>query len=378
MVWQAGTKSLGECPTGDDMTNRSVSLLRIADRAAGRDNNFNLLRMLAAAGVLISHAYPITLGPKTPQPLSGALQGITLGMLSVMVFFAISGFFITRSFAQKATLRGFLEARILRLFPALAVVLILTILVAGLFLTTASPGVFWAAAPEYFLRNLMLFYPKYELPGVFETTPFGPAINGSLWTLNYEVLCYLGVVLCGLLGLLVRPPLFAMGLVLFVATHVAGQVLQLHPRIENLLRLGLPFGIGMAFWVWRAVIPLSWVLAGLLCLAAALLRPTLLFEPMLTLALTYTIFVLGYARSPFLERYNRLGDYSYGTYVYAFPLQQWIAALGVVSPILNIALSLPLVLVCAILSWTFVEAPALRLRSRRRRGTEDAARTAAE
>lgn len=360
------------------MTGKRTHLLRIADRAAGRDNNFNLLRMLAAAGVLISHAYPISLGPKAVQPLAGSLQGITLGMLSVMVFFAISGFFITRSFAQKTTLRGFFEARILRLFPALAVVLIMTILVAGLFLTTASPRVFWAAVPEYFLRNFTLFYPKYELPGVFETTPFGPAINGSLWTLNYEVLCYLGVVLCGLLGLFARPRLFAAALVLFILAHVAGQMMQLHPRVENLLRLGLPFGIGMAFWVWRAVIPLSWTLAVLLCLAAALLRPTLLFEPVLTLALAYSVFVLGYARSPLLKRYNRLGDYSYGTYVYAFPLQQWIAALGVASPLLNIALSLPLVLVCAVLSWTFVEAPALRLRSRRGRNAEGAARTAAE
>lgn len=130
---------------------------RIADRASGRDNNFNLLRILAALGVLVSHAYPISLGFGTPEPLSAVLGGVTLGTVSVMIFFSISGFFITRSFAGRTSVARFLQARCLRLFPALVVVLITTLLVGGIWLTTAAPVVFWAAAPDYFLRNLGLF-----------------------------------------------------------------------------------------------------------------------------------------------------------------------------------------------------------------------------
>ena len=240
----------------------------IADRAAGRDNNFNLLRILAALGVLVSHAYPISLGVDAPEPLSALLGDVTLGTVSVMIFFSISGFFIARSFAGRTSLARFLQARCLRLFPALIVVLMVTLFICGFWLTTAAPGVFWAAAPDYFLHNVTLFSLHYELPGVFAANPYGPPINGSLWTLNYEVLCYLGVVLAGLAGLLERPWLFAVALAGFATAYSVNLVHPLHPRIDSLLMLGLPFAIGMSFWVWRRVIPLSAPLAVvLLCLA---------------------------------------------------------------------------------------------------------------
>lgn len=97
-------------------------MIRIGDLSAGHDNNFNLLRMLAATGVLVSHAYPISLGAGAVEPLESLLKGTSLGGICVMIFFAISGFFISRSFAGKSSLKSFLRARALRLFPALAVV----------------------------------------------------------------------------------------------------------------------------------------------------------------------------------------------------------------------------------------------------------------
>ena len=340
------------------------ALPRIGDRAGGRDNNFNLLRILAAVGVLISHAYPISLGPEAAEPLSGLLGGITLGTVGVMVFFSISGFFITRSFAGRSSLARFAQARCLRLFPALIVVLLVTVLVSGLWLTTADPAVFWKAAPEYLLRNVSLFFLQYDLPGVFTVNVFGPAINGSLWTLNYEVLCYLGVVLVGLAGLLTRPWLFALATVCFVAVYSFNEIHPLHVRIDSLLMLALPFVIGMSFWVWRRVIPLSLLLAVALFGLAYLVHRTALLEPVLALALSYLMFVIGYAKIPVLAGYNRLGDYSYGTYVYAFPIQQLVASFGVASPLVNIALALPATLICAMLSCHLVESPAMRLKSK--------------
>ena len=242
-------------------------------------------------------------------------------------------------------------------------VLALTVFAAAL-LTTAPAGIYWSAVPEYFFRNATLFFLKFDLPGVFETNPYGPPINGSLWTLNYEVLCYLGVVLAGLLGLLGRPMYFALALLVFGAAYAAGMVFTLHPRIEALLVLALPFSAGMSFWVWRDRIPLSPVLLLLACLLAGLAWPTPLFLPVFTLAISYAVFLLGYARLPGLEGYNRLGDYSYGTYLYAFPVQQFIAWLGDLGPLGNIALAVPVTLVLAILSWHLVEAPAMTWKAR--------------
>lgn len=331
---------------------------RIADRAQGRDNHFNLIRMIAASGVLVSHTWPIALGPEAVQPLK-PLLGLTLGTVCVYVFFAISGFFIAKSFDRSVTRRRFLEARALRLFPALIVVLILTVLVAGLFVTTAPPAVFWADVPGYLLRNLSLIWLDYDLPGVFESTPYGPPINGSLWTLFHEVVCYAGVFLAGICGLLRAPRLFAGAFVLVVLGCLAVPALPVHPKIVALASLALPFAIGTAFYVWRTHVPLHWGLAVGLALLAGLSVGTIAFKPVFALALCYWVFWLGLGQMPALLAYNRLGDYSYGVYIYAFPLQQLAASHGAVTPLVNMALAFPVTLICAVLSWHLIEKPAL-------------------
>lgn len=93
-----------------------------AKHRSDRQNNFNLLRIIAALAVLVSHAYPIALGPGTPEPLAGVL-GINLGEVAVLMFFAISGYFISRSFHNKRSILEFVVARILRIYPALLAVL---------------------------------------------------------------------------------------------------------------------------------------------------------------------------------------------------------------------------------------------------------------
>ncbi|NOD90925.1 MULTISPECIES: acyltransferase [unclassified Ruegeria] len=335
---------------------------RIADRADGRDNNFNLIRIIAATLVLVAHAYPLSLGGAYGQPFESVLHGLSLGMMCVWAFFAISGFFITRSFDRKPSAKAFLIARGLRLFPALAVVTLISILIAGFVLTQAPPTVFWSEAGEYFIRNMLLFKLQYDLPGVFQNNPYGPAINGSLWSLSYEVTCYVGVLICGVLGLLGHRKIFAGMAIAFLCFYALTAFVDLNPRIETLTTLGLPFLSGMVLYLWRDEIPLSWgVLAVMAALAlAAWLTP--LFLPVFAVALSYAVFVLGYAQWPALLQYNRLGDYSYGVYIYAFPIQQLVAQSGVTTPAINMAISLPFTLFCAVLSWHLIEAPAMKLR----------------
>lgn len=352
---------MGDGVTALDRASR-IGQADLAGATASHDNNFNLIRMLAATGVLVSHAYPIALGPGAAEPLQGLLGGISLGSVCVYVFFAISGYFIAQSFARSRTHRRFVEARLLRLFPALAVVLVVTIVVAGAFYTTASPSEFWVGAATYLLRNVTLFFLQYPLPGVLEGNPYGPVLNGSLWTLQYEVLCYAGVFAAGVAGLLRRGPMLAGLLVAAAVVHAAAPMVDLHPRLKLLIELGFPFAVGVGLFVWRDRVPLSGVLAATLLLLAGLLRPTPLFATAFVVALSYASFWIGCLRSPMLQAYNRLGDYSYGMYIYAFPIQQLAAHHGATSPLLNIAVALPLTLVCAVLSWVLVEKRALALK----------------
>ena len=100
-----------------DSTRRRFRPSMDPQSPSGRDNNFNLLRILAAGAVLVSHAYPISLGPGTPEPLYHTL-GMTLGTLAVLTFFAISGYFISRSFHSRSSVLDFVVARMLNLLLA--------------------------------------------------------------------------------------------------------------------------------------------------------------------------------------------------------------------------------------------------------------------
>jgi peptidoglycan/LPS O-acetylase OafA/YrhL len=336
----------------------------------GRDNNLNLIRMVAALAVLVSHAWPLTLGPGTVQPLE-RLLGVPLGFLAVWVFFAVSGFLIARSFERQPTVGRWAMARILRLFPALAVVLVLTVTVLGP-LVTELPLAAYLTRTEtltYVPRNLSLAFLQFDLPGVFRDQPYPGAINGSLWTLFHEVACYAGVLVLGLLGILRNRVAMAVLLAGFLLAHHA--VLQtglgdLVPgKLRALMGLALPFAAGVGLYVWRDRVRLHPAGVAALALLAWLGRETPFHPLLLVLALSYGVFVLAHLPGAFLRRYNRLGDYSYGVYIYAFPMQQLMVHLfQPMDPLTNIALAVPATLGLAVLSWTWVEKPALDLNRR--------------
>jgi peptidoglycan/LPS O-acetylase OafA/YrhL len=333
--------------------------------SGGRDNNLNLIRIIAALGVLVSHAYPISLGPGALEPLEASI-GVTLGTVSVYIFFVISGFLITQSFDRSSAHSNWLAARILRLYPALIVVTLATALVLGPWVTTLPINEYFKdpAVPSYVVRNIGLAFLQYELPGVFESNPYGGAINGSLWTLIYEIACYGGVLMAGLLGLVGRKRPFIAALAIYLGFNVAIQVFGwqslLPGRVGNFLDLSLPFAIGMLFYAVRSSLPLSWM-AGLGAAAlAALAHGTPWFPPLFVAVLCYWVFLVAYLPGGFIRKYNELGDYSYGVYILAFPTQQlMVFLLGSMTPLQNMLLSTPIVLALSALSWHLIEKPAL-------------------
>ena len=337
-------------------------------RSAGRDNNLNLIRMLAACAVLVSHAYPIALGAGASEPLE-AVAGKSLGGLAVMVFFAISGFLIAASFDRTPSRLRFLKARALRLFPGLVVSLVLTAYVLGP-LVTRLPVPAYLGLPEpalFVLRDTALFPLVFTLPGVFDDNPY-PAVTGSIWTLRHEGLCYAGVFLTGLAGWL-RPD-WRGGVLLLVYLLLWGLVrsgvLPVHVMILRLFDLSLAFAIGTAFHLWRDRLPLSLPGVAALAVLAAALRPVggLAYDAALAAALSYATFWAAYVPRGVLLRYNGLGDYSYGIYIYAFPLQGWaVWAFGPQTPLQNMLYAFPVTLICAILSWHLIERPALRMKA---------------
>jgi peptidoglycan/LPS O-acetylase OafA/YrhL len=326
----------------------------------GRDNNFNLLRMIAASAVLISHAYPIAQGAAATEPLSTTLR-ISLGTLAVLTFFAISGFFISQSLERSRGPVDFWIARVLRVYPGLLTVLLLTILIVGPVFTNLSLSAFFFNIDTflYLIRNLTLKWLQYDLPGVFRDNPYPDAINGSLWSLFYEIACY---AIVGAFGVAARTWRFAAFLGVYAVAYIGLKQIDLHTHLllVNFHQLTLPFVIGMAFYQFRRSLPLSAVLCVLGACGALLAYDSSWFQEYFVLFWSYLIFYLGNLPYKPLKVYNLIGDYSYGMYIYAFPCEQIVAASWKgISPLSLMAASFPLTLACAVLSWHLIERRAL-------------------
>ncbi|QIO98923.1 acyltransferase family protein [Bradyrhizobium symbiodeficiens] len=332
----------------------------------GRDNSFNLLRMIAAGAVLISHAYPLSFGPETSEPLETAL-GMTLGTLAVLTFFAISGYFISLSFHNRRSFVHFATARALRIYPGLLCVLVLTALILGP-ATTKIGLARYLSDQETFLyipRNLALWPLQFGLPGVFVENPYPVAINGSLWTLVYEVLCYIMLTVVGFAGLTSNWRRYALFLAVYAFWYIGSIPLirEDYPHItilRNLHMLSFPFVAGMTIFQFRDRMQLRLLFVILLALVTAISYGRPWFHELFVVSWSYTIFYIGFLKCRLLFAYNRLGDYSYGMYIYAFPVEQIIASLYVKStPVMMVAMSMPITVVLAVVSWHFVEERAL-------------------
>jgi peptidoglycan/LPS O-acetylase OafA/YrhL len=316
--------------------------------APHRVNNFDALRILAAVAVLVAHSVPLSYGPAHLDALWSFSHGrTTLGAVAVQIFFIISGYLITASYINTQNPRRFLRARALRLLPALIVVLFLLAFILGPLLTTVPLTQYFRSSLPY--RAALGL--SDHLPGVFTQNPFSSGIDGSLWTLRYEALCYVAVLLLGManrLRLRVLLPLF---------------VLLLAARLAFGPWAGLEFGT--LFAAGAVLTCLRPPLYKPLAIAAAILWIISLRHGLFTLISdtfgAYLVIYLGRGdlRLPNLAKY---GDLSYGVYIYAWPIQQSISFLlgRHANALINLVIALPLSLTCAFLSWHFIEFPALR------------------
>ena len=340
--------------------------------ARSRDNNFNLLRFLAACAVLLSHSVAISTGNPAIEPFRG-LVGMSLGDMSVDVFFITSGFLVTASLLSRRSVSGFVAARALRIYPALMVAIPLTVVVVALWFTT-EPQRSFLVNPEtwrFMVKNVMLVRGiVYTLPGTFEHTPFPLAVNGSLWSLPSELAMYglLVAVWVALLAVRQRPErLFHICVALVCVIGLTFDSLGLEvPRVDRLTwhLIGMFFA-GACLQTFRFRIPFdARLFVGLLALLiASAALDAAVFASVYRLTLPYLVLYLAYAPSATLRQFNRLGDYSYGIYIYAFPVQQMLAfALTGIKPTPMFFASLAITLALAVASWHGIEKQALRLK----------------
>lgn len=337
-----------------------------------RLNNFRIIRHIAASAVIFSHAFVLTGGWNAleREPVV-ALTGISVATLAVNVFFLTSGYLVTQSLQLRKTLISFAISRALRIYPALIAVVLFSAFALGPVYSTlpAQQYLYDKSVYGYVGWNSILLFPlkmRFELPGVFNANPYPSVVNGSLWTLPWEIWMYIGLALMGAASLLRKTTALAMWLVfLVVHTLYNLEFLALGVYWQIVIRFATYFGAGVIFFFYRNYIPISFRVLGPLAIGYAITAFALSTELLLPIMLGYSTFFLAFWQPIVVARLSDGPDFSYGIYLYAYPMQQMLVQSSFPSdPYLNFVATLALTLPFAAVSWFLVEKPALRLKPR--------------
>ena len=231
--------------------------MKFADLIEGRENNLNLIRLMAASAVALSHSYNFT-NQLPSEPLFKWTGSLTFGYVSVFIFFVISGLLVAQSYERAQSIVGFIAARAIRLYPALIVVLVISAYFLGPFFTTLSLSDYFSNHEvRRYVEDNILFKQRGLLPGVFRDGGLTAGVNGSLWSLRYEAYAYLLLLLCGISGLISKRPVFnafvALSLLLYAKEPLGSLLIPgAWPTFMYVPFIG--FAVGMLIYVNRAQI----------------------------------------------------------------------------------------------------------------------------
>ncbi|WP_343658550.1 acyltransferase [Chryseobacterium sp.] len=332
-----------------------------------RSNNFDFLRLVFASLVVITHSYALS-GAALGDPLSQLTNGqMEFSYLGVHGFFIISGYLIFKSLLRCKGLPDFYWKRLLRLFPALLVVLFLTVLLAPAVYESSVPYLQNKSVYTYIPQNLTLFFRQKGIDGVFENNPYKYSINGSLWTICYEFSMYVMVSLL----FFIRKKAFVKTVVilLFISSYILS---IFHPYF--LYGLFHRFALGsnhfynlMCFFAGGMVLTylnvpkkaenILIILSFIVIMVSIYLN---IFKYTCYMTLPVLVILLGKSSTRYLNKVGEvIGDTSYGIYIYSFPIQQTLMYFFKLDTALLFMLSLPLSILLGYVSWHLIEKKAL-------------------
>lgn len=305
------------------------------DGPAARINAFDSIRLFAATSVIFSHAFMVAMGTNNAEPIFWASNGqTTLGGISVAVFFVISGLFISASFERSKSLADFITKRALRIMPALLMICAISVLLIGPLVTNLPLSTYFSSFQTWgYFRNAVFLPNGYLLPGVFADHP-EPAVNGSIWTLKFEVICYAGAAVLLSFGRFKNHIVLGVWSISFVISEywsdrLPGGLGYYFVMTATMFRY---FGAGMLMYLYRDKLPLNSTAAFALLALAACSITTPYFMAGVALFASYPVIVFGYSAPEWFRKLTARGDISYGVYIYGWPIQQLVRPIGQDSP----------------------------------------------
>ena len=340
-------------------------------------NNFDFIRLLAASLVILWHSATLT-GHNSLDPIYDLSSGtLNSGNIGVAIFFITSGFLISGSLSRDSNILKFYYNRVLRIYPGLFLSVVVCIIIVGPLATSIPFASYFSNFQTWhFLKNLSIFSIQWSLPGCFSENTCTTAVNGSLWTIPHEVTCYIILGIIGFLGFLRFPGFIFFLFFSLIGIHHAqlnGYSWIFPSRIlgnllfPDFIELSLLFisGVLLNKLYYNCETKTHLFFISLFFLFVSIMSG--FGKESLPIFLPYVIYHIAYNKNIKLYRFGQYGDFSYGTYLYAFPIQQLLSqkqfSIGK-HPIFHLSLSLFFSIICGAISWHCIEKHFMKFKSR--------------
>ncbi|MGC7992837.1 acyltransferase family protein [Salmonella enterica] len=325
------------------------------------NNNLDLARIVLALMVIVGHSAALHPRGGWVDPVSLFFPFTYSGALAVKGFFLVSGILVANSAMDKKDVQSFLLARFLRIFPGLLfVVIIIAFIIGPLFSILPINEYFGTLEPFKYVAGTITMRVHYFLPGVFIGNADGGSVNGSLWTIPYEVSMYCVMIgMFYLSGFNKKIITITSLIVILSPVFMASPVLGTASSAE-IYPLQSCFFTGVLFAVYKDKLKINLLLPVLFALFYMSFRNDALMY--ISFYLSFSIFVVFVSGTELIKRIKIKKDISYGVYLWGFPVQQSISyMLNDISTIYHIILSIAITIPIAYFSFVFIESPTIAL-----------------
>lgn len=330
---------------------------KLIDAVGTKSENLHLMRFIAAIMVILFHSFHIAKGSETGEWFRVLTNHqLTMGEFAVSLFFLCGGYLIAMSVEKYKTAKEYFLARIKRLFPPLIFVTIATVIGCSFISDWKPAGYVLSWDTWKYLLNAV-FIRVHELPGVFANNP-DAVVNGSLWTLPLEFVCY---ILCFIAFkcTLLQKKRFPYGIpIVVIGAIVAWNLGEMYQSLREGISPVLLFYIGMGYWVYREYVVLSARYFLISIVVFVLLFVVGAGDISMLVAFPYMMMYLWFGMKQCSPKLGKLGNYSYGIYLWGFTVQQVVVYFwpkATMPPMLNALISIPISILLGVLTYEIVE-----------------------
>ncbi|OMQ26756.1 acyltransferase family protein [Serratia oryzae] len=334
---------------------------KTASQIISRDgNNLDLIRLLASISVIIYHSFALNPQWGLIDPIKNTFGYVTTGGLAVKIFFFISGILVANSLITRKSIYHFIVSRFLRIFPGLLFVLFISSFLIGPVLSTLPFRDYISSGEvySYFFNNIILDT-RYFLPGVLESNKYG--VNGSLWTIRYEVIAYIVLLALFLTGVNKNKIISSLVCAIIIVEPISPLKGYLFASSDNnaIYLLAPCFALGVLIAINKDSYKATMLLPVILFASQFLFSDNSIRS--LLICFSACLFSFSLSSLSIVKKIKINNDISYGVYLWGFPIQQIYSQYLELSFIANVILSIVTAMIIALISWLRIEKPSIIL-----------------